>query len=261
MIIRFLGTGTSQGVPVIACDCPICTSPNAKDRRLRSSVLIELGGRNIVIDTGPDFRYQMLREHVTHLDAVLFTHAHKDHLAGLDDVRAFNRQQGAAIDIYGTTDVHEALKREFYYAFSAKKYPGVPLLDLHEITSTPFTLFGREITPIEVMHYMMPVLGFRIGEFTYITDAKTVNDTEIRKITGTKILVVNALQRDSHISHFTLDEAIAFARRIGAEQTYFTHISHRLGLHNEVQQELPAGIFLAYDGLTLDIHEALDESS
>ena len=261
MIIKFLGTGTSQGIPVIACDCPICTSPNAKDRRLRSSVLIVLDGKNIVIDTGPDFRYQMLREHVTHLDAVLFTHSHKDHVAGLDDVRAFNRQQGIAIDIYGTMEVHEALKREFYYAFSAKKYPGVPLLNLHEITSAPFTLLGREITPIEVMHYMMPVLGFRIGEFTYITDAKTVNDTEISKIMGTKILVVNALQRDSHISHFTLDEAVAFAQRIGAEQTYFTHISHRLGLHDEVQQELPDGIFLAYDGLVLNVDESSEKST
>jgi phosphoribosyl 1,2-cyclic phosphate phosphodiesterase len=261
LIIKFLGTGTSQGIPVIACDCPICTSPNAKDRRLRSSVLIVLDGKNIVIDTGPDFRYQMLREQVTHLDAVLFTHSHKDHVAGLDDVRAFNRQQGRAIDIYGTMEVHEALKREFYYAFSATKYPGVPLLNLHEITAAPFTLLGREITPIEVMHYMMPVLGFRIGEFTYITDAKTVNDTEISKILGTKILVVNALQRDSHISHFTLDEAVAFAQRIGAEQTYFTHISHRLGLHDDVQQELPDGIFLAYDGLVLNVHESPEKST
>jgi len=214
---------------------------------------VELDGRNIVIDTGPDFRYQMLREHVTHLDAVLFTHSHKDHVAGLDDVRAFNRQQGKAIDLYGTADVHEALKREFYYAFSAKKYPGVPLLKLHEITSKPFLLFGHEVIPIEVMHYMMPVLGFRIGDFTYITDAKTVGDAEIRKIRGTQILVVNALQRDTHISHFTLDEAVAFAQRVGAEQTYFTHISHRLGLHDEVERELPSGISLAYDGLVLTI--------
>ncbi|SEL03901.1 MBL fold metallo-hydrolase [Parapedobacter koreensis] len=251
MTIRFLGTGTSQGIPVIACDCAVCTSLNAKDKRLRSSVLIQVDDKNIIIDTGPDFRYQMLREHVTHLDAILFTHSHKDHVAGLDDVRAFNRQQGGAIDIYGTLDVHEALKREFYYAFTAKKYPGVPQLKLHEITSSPFSLFGMEIIPIEVMHYMMPVLGFRMGDFTYITDAKTVNDTEAQKIRGTKVLVLNALQRDAHISHFTLDEAIAFARHIGAEQTYFTHISHNLGLHDDVQAELPEGISLAYDGLVL----------
>lgn len=253
MTVKFLGTGTSQGVPVIACDCQVCSSQNVKDNRLRSSVLVGLGSKNIVIDTGPDFRYQMLREHVTHLDAVLFTHSHKDHVAGLDDVRAFNRQQGGAIDIYGMRDVHEALQREFYYAFSAKKYPGVPMLNLHEITSAPFELFDHEVIPIEVMHYMMPVLGFRIGDFTYITDAKTVDDSQLEKINGSKILVVNALQREAHISHFTLDEAVAFAERIGAEQTYFTHISHRLGLHCEVEAELPRGIYLAYDGLDLTI--------
>jgi len=213
---------------------------------------LQLADKNIVIDTGPDFRYQMLREQVDHLDAILFTHSHKDHIAGLDDVRAFNRQQGRAIDIYGAHEVHEALRREFYYAFTAKKYPGIPQLELHEITLSPFFLFGVEIIPIEVMHYMMPVLGFRVGDFTYITDAKTVSDTEIKKIVGTKILVVNALQQEPHISHFTLDEAIAFAQRVGAAQTYFTHISHKLGLHEEVEQKLPPGISLAYDGLVVD---------
>lgn len=213
--------------------------------------MVEMNGKHIVIDTGPDFRYQMLRQQVTRLDAVLITHSHKDHIAGLDDVRAFNRQQGGAIDIYGTSAVHEALQREFYYAFSAKRYPGVPMLNLHEITTDPFSLFGQSVVPIEVMHYLMPVLGFRMGEFTYITDAKTVSDREVEKIVGTKILVINALQREDHISHFTLDEAIAFAERIGAEQTYFTHISHRLGLHADVERELPSGIHLAYDGLQL----------
>jgi Metal-dependent hydrolases of the beta-lactamase superfamily I len=252
LTVTFLGTGTSQGIPVIACNCEVCTSMDPSDNRLRSSILIDVNGRHIVIDTGPDFRYQMLRERVTHLDAILFTHSHKDHIAGLDDVRAFNRQQGSAIDIYGTGEVHEALRREFYYAFSAKKYPGVPELNLHEITSAPFPLFGVEVIPVEVMHYRMPVMGFRIGEFTYITDAKTVVDAEMEKIAGTKILVVNALQRDPHISHFTLDEAIAFARRVNAEKTYFTHISHRLGRHKAVQVELPEGMELAYDGLVLD---------
>lgn len=251
MTIKFLGTGTSQGIPVIACNCDVCVSSNPKDKRLRSSILVELGNRNLVIDTGPDFRYQMLRERVTHLDAILITHSHKDHVAGLDDVRAFNRQRGGAIDIYGTAEVHEALEREFYYAFSTKKYPGVPQLTLHEITAAAFPLFGTLIQPIEVMHYMMPVLGFRIGEFTYITDAKTVVDSEVEKIMGTRVLVINALQRDPHISHFTLDEAIAFAQKIGAERTYLTHISHKLGMHDEVQRELPNGVFLAYDGLVL----------
>lgn len=253
MTVRFLGTGTSQGIPVIACRCEVCISTDARDKRLRSSVLLQLGNRNIVIDTGPDFRCQMLREHVDHLDAILFTHSHKDHIAGLDDVRAFNRQQGA-IDIYGTKDVHDALRREFYYAFTEKKYPGVPQLELHEITSAPFSLFGVDIIPIEVMHYKMPVLGFRLGNLTYITDAKTVSDLEIEKIRGTNVLVVNALQREPHISHFTLDEAIAFSKRVGAAQTYFTHISHNLGRHDEVNRILPEGISLAYDGLVLTIN-------
>lgn len=195
----------------------------------------------------------MLRQHVTHLDAVLFTHSHKDHVAGLDDVRAFNTQQGGAIDIYGAREVHEALQREFYYAFSAKRYPGVPMLNLHEITSDPFLLFGHQVVPIEVMHYMMPVLGFRIGGFTYITDAKTVESSQVEKIIGSKVLVINALQREGHISHFTLDEAVAFAQLIGAEHTYLTHISHRLGLHEDVEKELPSGIHLAYDGLQLNV--------
>ncbi|WP_090629190.1 MBL fold metallo-hydrolase [Parapedobacter indicus] len=254
MIIKFLGTGTSQGIPVIACNCEVCRSSDARDKRLRSSVLLQLADKNMVIDTGPDFRYQMLREQVDHLDAILFTHSHKDHIAGLDDVRAFNRQQGGAIDIYGAREVHEALRREFYYAFTAKKYPGIPQLELHEITLSPFFLFGVKIIPIEVMHYMMPVLGFRLGDFTYITDAKTVSEAEIKKIVGTKILVVNALQQEPHISHFTLDEAIAFAQRVGAAQTYFTHISHKLGLHKEVERKLPKGISLAYDGLVLDMN-------
>ncbi len=251
MTVKFLGTGTSQGVPVIACNCEVCTSSDPRDKRLRSSVLLQIGAKHIIIDTGPDFRYQMLREHIQHLDAILFTHSHKDHVAGLDDVRAFNRQQGGAIDIYGSKEVHEALKREFYYAFTEKKYPGVPQLRLHEISNSPFHLLGVDIIPIEVMHYMMPVLGFRVGDFTYITDAKTVSDAEMTKIQGTRVLVVNALQREPHISHFTLDEAIRFAQCVGAEQTYFTHISHRLGLHREVEQELPPGIFLAYDGLVV----------
>ena len=252
MTVKFLGTGTSQGIPLIACNCDVCRSPDYRDKRLRSSVLLQLGEKNVVIDTGPDFRYQMLRERVNHLDAILFTHSHKDHIAGLDDVRAFNRQQGA-IDLYATNEVHEALKREFYYAFTPKKYPGVPQLKLHEITLSPFLLFGNEIVPIEVMHYMMPVLGFRIGDFTYITDAKTIGENEIKKIIGTKILVVNALQREPHISHLTLEEAIDFSIRIGAPQTYFTHISHKLGRHEDVQHELPPGISLAYDGLTITL--------
>lgn len=252
MTINFLGTGTSQGVPVIACDCPVCTSHDPRDNRLRSSILVEVDGHTIVVDTGPDFRYQMLREKVKTLDAVLFTHSHKDHVAGLDDVRAFNRVMGGDINIYGSKDVHEALKREFYYAFTLYKYPGVPQLNLIEIMNEPFEIFpDTRVIPIEVMHYKMPVQGFRFKDFTYITDAKTVADEEVEKILGTDVLVINALQHGPHISHFTFEEAISFAERIGARQTYFTHISHNLGTHEEVEKKLPSGLNLAYDGLKL----------
>ncbi|MBW4890709.1 MBL fold metallo-hydrolase [Mucilaginibacter sp. HMF5004] len=253
MTITFLGTGTSQGVPVIACDCEVCTSADPKDKRLRSSVMVEVGDKLIVIDSGPDFRYQMLRAHVKHLTALLFTHEHKDHVAGMDDIRAFNYRQKAAIDVYGTERVQAALKREFAYIFHEFKYPGIPDIRPQVITNEPFDIDGVEIIPIEVMHYKLPIMGYRIGDFTYITDAKTISDNEKEKIKGSKILVVNALQRETHISHFTLDEAVAFAKEMGAETTYFTHISHRLGKHADVSAELPSGIHLAYDGLQLDI--------
>ncbi|MBU0695327.1 MAG: MBL fold metallo-hydrolase [Bacteroidetes bacterium] len=253
MKVTFLGTGTSQGVPVIACKCEVCTSQNPKDKRLRSSILIESDEKTIVIDTGPDFRYQMLRADVQKLDAVVFTHSHKDHVAGLDDVRAFNYKQQSAMEVYANLQVQEALKREFYYIFSDFKYPGIPLLNLHNIGLDSFSIGDIDLMPIEVLHYKLPVLGFRIREFTYITDAKTVPETEKEKIKGSKILVLNALQKEKHISHFTLTEAIDFAQEIGAEHTYFTHISHKLGKHDETSQELPKGIHLAYDGLSFEI--------
>ncbi|GAB2691879.1 MBL fold metallo-hydrolase [Mucilaginibacter koreensis] len=253
MIITFLGTGTSQGVPMIACDCEVCLSTDKHDKRLRSSIMIEADGRVIVIDTGPDFRYQMLRECVKRLDAVVFTHAHKDHIAGLDDIRAFNYKQQSAMDVYADVRVQEALRREFYYIFAEHKYPGIPEVRLHTITNQPFEAAGITFTPIEVLHYKLPVNGFRVGDFTYITDAKTVAPEEREKIKGTRILVVNALQKQPHISHFTYDEAIAFAQEIGAEKTYFTHISHRLGKYADVNPQLPPGIELAYDGLKLEI--------
>ncbi len=254
MTVTFLGTGTSQGIPVITCNCKVCTSTDRRDKRLRSSVLIRVDGRTLVIDTGPDFRYQMLRAQVLQLDAVLYTHEHKDHIAGLDDVRPFNFAQQGAVDIYGTDAVHQALKREFYYAFSDQKYPGVPQLHMHEITTAPFLVAGKvQVTPIQVMHFKMPVLGFRIGNFTYITDAKTIDEENIRRIKGSEVVVINALQRENHISHFTLEEAVDMALRIGAGTTYFTHISHRLGKHEEVSRELPDGVMLAYDGLQLEL--------
>ena len=254
MTITFLGTGTSQGVPVIACNCPVCLSADKKDKRLRSSILIEVGGKTLVIDTGPDFRYQMLRENVEHLDAALFTHEHKDHTAGLDDIRAFNFKQNEPLPIYATERVINALHREFYYIFSDTYYPGIPQLHVHEITKDAFVLGGEvAVQPIEVKHFKLPVLGFRIEDFTYITDAKTVEEEEFQKIIGTKVLVINALQREKHISHFTLSEALEFAQKVGAEQTYLTHISHRLGFHEAVSMEPPQGILLAYDRLKITL--------
>ncbi len=253
MTVTFLGTGTSQGVPVIACDCEVCTSVDARDKRLRTSVLLEAEGKVIVIDSGPDFRYQMLRAGVKHLDVILFTHEHKDHIAGLDDIRAFNYRQQSAVDVYADLRVQAALKREFAYIFHDVKYPGVPEINLHTIGLAPFDIGGIPFIPIEVMHFKLPVLGFRIKDFTYITDAKTVSDSEREKIKGSKILVINALQFDTHISHFTFDEALAFAREMGAGTTYFTHISHKLGRHADISTMLPPNIKLAYDGLQLEL--------
>jgi len=252
--VTFLGTGTSQGVPVIACHCAVCQSTDPKDNRLRSAVLIEYDDQTLVVDTGPDFRYQMLRAKVQHLDAILITHSHKDHIAGLDDVRAFNYLQQEALPVYGSVASHDALKREFYYAFSDFKYPGIPQLELKELSSgVPFTVGKKEIMPVEVMHHLMPVLGFRIGNFAYITDAKTVSESSKALLEGVEVLVINALQEEPHISHFTKDEALAFAKEIKAKETYLTHISHRFGKHEAIQAKLPEGVFVAYDQLVLTI--------
>lgn len=253
MIVTFLGTGTSQGVPVIACGCEVCSSTDPRDKRLRSSILIEAEDKTVVVDSGPDFRYQMLRAHVQRLDAVVYTHEHKDHVAGMDDIRAFNFKQQEPMNIYADARVQAALMREFPYVFAEFKYPGIPQINIHPIGLDPFDIGSIHFIPIEVLHYKLPVLGFRVNDFTYITDAKTVSGEEKEKIKGTKILVVNALQKHDHISHFTLDEAVDFAHEIGAETTYFTHISHRLGKHADIERELPTGIKLAYDGLQIEI--------
>jgi phosphoribosyl 1,2-cyclic phosphate phosphodiesterase len=251
--ITFLGTGTSQGVPVIGCTCEVCRSLDYRDKRLRTSVHVETGKLSLVIDTGPDFRQQMLREEVRRLDAVLFTHSHKDHTAGLDDVRAYNFIQGIDMPVYGHDAVLRQLSTEYAYAFEPHRYPGIPRLDLKPVTDDSFMVGDVSVIPLPVIHLHMPVYGYRIGDFSYITDANAIPDTTLQKLVGTRILVLNALQREKHISHFNLAEAIAMAQKIGAGNTYLTHASHKLGLHKMVDAELPKGINLAYDGLSITI--------
>lgn len=254
MKITFLGTGTSQGVPVIGCHCNVCTSTDSKDKRLRTSVLIETDDTTIVIDTGPDFRQQMLTHKVDKLDAIIFTHSHKDHVAGLDDIRAYNYLMGKPMEIYATTPTQDLLRKEFDYVFTNQTYPGIPQMNLNTINGQDkFSINGIEITPIKVLHYKMEVLGFRIGDFTYITDANFIAPEELEKTKGSKVFVLNALRHEQHISHFTLGEAIEVAHKVKAEQTFFTHISHQLGTHAEVSETLPDNMKLAYDGLTLSL--------
>ncbi len=251
--ISFLGTGTSSGVPMIGCECEVCLSSNSKDKRLRSSIMVAYNNSNIIVDTTPDFRYQMLREKVKKLDAVLFTHPHKDHIAGLDDIRAFNFISEKPIDVYANELTQIALRREFYYVFAEHKYPGVPDINLIDINSDNFVIDGLTITPIKTWHLHMPVLGFRFGDFTYITDANRIEPAEKEKISGSKILVLNALRHKEHISHFTLQQAIDLGRELEIPQVYFTHISHQLGLHDVVMKSLAPGFSLAWDGLKITL--------
>lgn len=247
----FLGTGTSQGVPIIGCQCNVCLSPQEFDKRLRTSVMIESPSTTIVIDSGPDFRQQMLRVSAKKLDGLVFTHSHKDHVAGMDDIRAFNFLQNKPVEVYATEQTQEVLKREFEYVFNNSSYPGVPQINLNSISkNSSFKIGDIDLIPIEVMHFKMPVLGFRIQNLTYITDANFIAENELFKLKGTEILILNALRHESHISHFTLKEAIELAQKVAPEQTYFTHISHQLGLHNEVESELPNCINLAFDNLS-----------
>lgn len=250
----FLGTGTSQGVPVIACSCGVCKSPDSKDKRTRTSFMLEIDRNcNIVIDTGPDFREQMLREDVQDVHAVLFTHEHKDHVAGLDDIRAFNFKYKKDMDIYCTSQVEKALRNEFHYVFANFSYPGVPKLNINTINNSPFQVGGHQITPIKGLHYKLPVLGFRIQDFTYITDMNFINEEELQKIKGTKTLVINALRKEEHISHFTLDQALAIINKLDPESAYLTHLSHYMGKHEDVEEMLPKNVFVAYDGLKIDV--------
>ena len=238
---------------MIACDCVVCSSENEKDKRLRSSILVQSEKTSLVVDTTPDFRTQMLREKVKKLDAVVFTHPHKDHIAGLDDIKAFNFFQKKAVEVYANKLTEEALRREFYYIFADNKYPGVPHIDLHTIFGEPFVVGDIPVIPILVYHLNMPVLGFRFGNFTYITDANRISDEEKEKIRGSEVLVVNALRKKEHISHFNLQEAIDLAEVLTIPQTYLTHISHQLGLHDEINAEIPPNIQLAYDGFQINI--------
>lgn len=251
--VRFLGTGTSQGIPMIACTCEVCRSTDPCDQRLRVSMHIETEGKSFIIDTGPDFRQQILRAGIQRVDAVLYTHEHKDHTAGMDDIRGFNYAQKASIPLYAQAPVIDQLKREFAYAFAENKYPGVPEIEVHEIGNQPFTVAGVRIIPILVKHYFLDVLGFRFGDFTYITDANFISDEELEKVKGTQVLVINALRKTTHISHFTLDEALEVIDKIKPKAAYITHISHMMGLHADVTKELPAHVHLAYDGLTLSV--------
>lgn len=238
---------------MIGCSCEVCTSTDRRDNRLRSSILVRSEKTTISVDAGPDFRYQMLRARVKHLDGIVFTHPHKDHVAGLDDVRAYNFFSGKAMNVYANEMTEEVLIREFAYAFSEKRYPGVPEIRLNTIDLETFTVGDLPIIPIQVWHLRMPVLGFRFGDFTYITDANRIDEEELDKIRGSRVLVINALRHEKHISHFNLEEAIALSESLGSPTTYFTHISHQLGLHADVQSILPAHVQLAYDGLSFSV--------
>ncbi|UXX78593.1 MBL fold metallo-hydrolase [Reichenbachiella carrageenanivorans] len=252
MKLTFLGTGTSQGIPVVACDCEVCRSVDFHDQRLRSSVLIEHKETSLLIDTGPDFRQQMLTHRVKRLDAVLYTHEHKDHTAGLDDIRSFNFKQKMDMPLYGRHTVLDQLKKEYAYMFAEKKYPGVANVAIHELKNSPFTIGDIMVQPIEVMHYKLPVFGFRFDNMAYITDAKTVAPSEREKLKNLDVLVINALQKKEHISHLTLAEALQFIEEINPKRAYITHVGHYMGLYRDVALELPKNVHLAYDGLILN---------
>lgn len=253
LTITFLGTGTSTGIPMVACNCEVCTSTDPANTRLRSSIMVQSDTTTIVVDATPDFRYQMLREKVKRIDAVLLTHSHKDHVAGVDDTRPFQFFSQKPTEIYANKSTLEGVKNEIPYAFKESKYPGIPKVNLHELSLDPFTIGDIRIIPVLVWHHKMPVFGFRFGRFTYITDANRIDEAEKRKIEGSEIIVLNALRNEPHLSHFTLQEAVSLVKELNIPTAYFTHISHQLGLHKAVNAILPKGISLAYDGLKIRI--------
>ncbi len=252
MKITFLGTATSHGIPVIACKCRVCQSNDIRDIRLRSSVLIQVSNLNIVIDTGPDFRQQMLNNKVTNLTAVLYTHEHKDHVAGLDDVRPFNFINNKPVDVYAEARVQDALKKEYAYIFLETPYPGAPQISMHLIENKKFYIQNLEVTPIRAYHDKLPIFGFRIGDFAYLTDIKTLPEEEKIKLKNLKVLVINALRKEEHISHYNLNEALETIQELQPKTAYLTHLSHRFGLYSEEEKLLPDSVFLAYDGLSID---------
>ncbi|MCC8360441.1 MBL fold metallo-hydrolase [Salinimicrobium sediminilitoris] len=253
MKVTFLGTGTSQGIPVIGSDHPVCRSENQKDKRLRVSVLVEVDGYNILIDCGPDFRQQMLSNKVQRIDAILYTHEHSDHTIGLDDIRPYFFRQGD-IPVYAHSRVMASLQKRFEYIFASEnKYPGAPSVQEHLIENKPFTVKGVNVVPVDIMHNGVQVFGFRIRDFAYVTDAKTIEEEEAEKLKGVDVLVINALRKEPHHSHFNLEEALQFIQKIGPDRAYLTHISHHMGFHDEVQAELPENVFLAYDNLQIEI--------
>ena len=252
MLITFLGTGTSQGVPVIGCKCEVCCSGDPRDKRLRSSVMVETTELRLIIDAGPDFRYQMLRENISQIDALLITHGHKDHIGGMDDLRPFNYLMRKAVEVYAAENVHLDIRRDFFYAFEEERYPGIPEMNLHVIDNLPFNIGPTQVIPVEVDHHHLKVLGFRIENFAYITDASHIAAAEMEKLKGLEVLVINALRMEPHVSHFSLPEALEVISLLKPRQAYLTHISHRLGLHEVVERQLPPGIFLAYDRLRVE---------
>lgn len=250
MRLTFLGTGTSQGIPVIACECEVCISTDTRDKRLRTSVLIESENTSVAIDSGPDFRQQMLNSNQKKLDAIVYTHEHKDHVAGLDDVRAFNFKSKKDMEVFGSQNVINALKNEFHYIFSEFKYPGVPSVNINKIKKDSiFSIGDINFTTIEVMHHKLPVFSYRINDLVYITDANQVDDQELQKLKGCKTLIINALRKEKHLSHFNLSQAIEFSQKVGADKAYLTHLSHLMGKHSDI--ELPENIEIAYDGLQI----------
>ena len=255
MKLTFLGTGTSQGVPVIACHCPVCSSADGHDRRLRTSALLTTDrGQNILFDIGPDFRQQMLYHRVDHLDAILVTHAHRDHVGGLDDIRSFNYVQHRKMDIYLDKEARAAIERDYHYIFTPHLYPGLPEAELHTVGDAPFSVAdGLEVVPIRAMHKDLPILGFRIGPMAYITDANHIDDCELEKLGGVELLVLNALRLEHHFSHFSLPEALEVIRRVAPHRAFLTHISHEMGLHAQVSASLPDNVQLAYDNLEVTL--------